>query len=73
MKRIDLSFFKNKFYISGFLSGLFVAVFAAIIITAVYTPEPDTSKVKGTMASKECARVKAAKDKAAKPDCSDCH
>jgi hypothetical protein len=68
MTNLNFGFLKNRFYISGFLSGLFVATIIAIILTAVYMPEPDTSKVKGTMASKECPRKQAKK-----PDCSECH
>lgn len=70
MSRINLGFIKNKFYISGFLSGLFLAAIVAIIVTAVYMPDVNTKRVKGTMSGKECPRTPNQK---ANPDCSECH
>jgi hypothetical protein len=70
MSRIDFTFIKNKLYISGFLSGLLLATIVAIIITAVYMPEVNSKKVKGTLSGKECPRTPHQK---ANPDCSECH
>ncbi|MCK9218847.1 MAG: hypothetical protein PHF97_12140 [Bacteroidales bacterium] len=49
MKKIDFTFIKNRFFLGGLLSGVFISALAFVLIISSYNPSLEKNKLKGAM------------------------